>query len=202
MLGQGWGDAIGARAAASGPILGICGGYQMLGENISDPHGVEGAPGQSDGLGLLPIVTTLKKTKIVARARGFSDVWDCPVEGYEIHMGESTATDTAASRLAAARHDAPPFLSSFRRDGDAPSNGVDGSISGRTIGTYLHGLFEAQSVVDAMLRWLDPSRTLPNSEGHTTPTREAQIQLFADHFARHVDVDALLRWLELRPSNE
>src|SRR5690606_3658328 len=93
MLGQGWGDAIGARAAASGPILGICGGYQMLGENISDPHGVEGAPGQSDGLGLLPIVTTLKKTKIVARARGFSDVWDCPVEGYEIHMGESTATD-------------------------------------------------------------------------------------------------------------
>ena len=121
---EGWDIDILAHARKGGAVLGICGGYQMLGRTIADPRGIEGAPGTSAGLGLLDLETVLEGDKILRAARGVDCVGGAPVAGYEMHMGRTSGP-------AAAR----PLL---RLEG-----GADGAVSadGRIAGCNLHGLF-------------------------------------------------------------
>ncbi|QAY77516.1 cobyric acid synthase [Sphingosinicella sp. BN140058] len=119
---EGWDIDILAHHRRGGQILGLCGGYQMLGRTIADPHGLEGSPATVSGLALLDVDTVLTPGKHLERVRG--EMLGAPVEGYEMHMGETTGPDTAR----------PLGRFAGRIDGAA-------SVDGRVAGCYLHGLF-------------------------------------------------------------
>jgi adenosylcobyric acid synthase len=137
---HGWRARIARHLRYGGKVIGVCGGFQMLGHAVADPHGVEGAPGASPGLGLLDIHTELTREKTLTRVDGACvfDAADTPrrVSGYEIHMGVSHG---AAMKT--------PAFSIGGRDEGAVS--ADGSI----LGTYLHGLFDHPDACTALLRW-------------------------------------------------
>ena len=153
---QGLDDALRARAQLGGHILGICGGYQMLGRTVDDPLGVEGPAGRSTGLGLLPVRTTYRAEKttvrVCARSRRaeaglFALSGEASVRGYEIHMGE-VELDPEASWLL--EHD------DGRREGTA---------KGSVAGTLLHGLFENDALREGILEALGrPVPSGPRSE--------------------------------------
>jgi adenosylcobyric acid synthase len=131
------------------PVVGICGGYQMLGRTISDPKGVESAEGQVEGLGLLPVDTIFEAVKATYQARAcietdrgfFAGIEGQEIEGYEIHMGHSRGGEPAFR-----------LLSQGNRSVDAPDGAVD--ERGRVFGTYLHGLFDNPNLRRAWLRSL------------------------------------------------
>jgi adenosylcobyric acid synthase len=137
-----------ALARYAGHVVGICGGYQVLGERISDPHGVEGAGGDEVGLDLLPVTTVFADTKRTAQIEAQARVpWanDVALQGYEIHMGRTTTTNSAAHPVA-----------TITRRGDTPCDHADGTISadGRVWGCYIHGLFANTAFRHAWLRTL------------------------------------------------
>ena len=136
LLQQGWKPAIERHLRYGGKLIGICGGFQMLGTSIADPDGIEGAPGSSEGLGLLDIATTLGREKRLDRVQGRCAFADAPVAGYEIHMGVSAGAALAG----------PAFYLDGRPEG---ALSADGSI----LGTYLHGLFDTPRASAALLRW-------------------------------------------------
>jgi adenosylcobyric acid synthase len=131
------------------PVVGICGGYQMLGRTICDPDGVESAEGQVEGLGLLPVDTVFEAAKATYQARArietargfFAEIEGQEIEGYEIHMGHSRGGEPAFRLLSR---------------GDQPVETPDGAVDerGRVFGTYLHGLFDNPNLRRAWLRSL------------------------------------------------
>ena len=123
--------AIARRAAAGIPVLGICGGLQMLGRTVRDPHGVEGG-GEADGLGLLDLVTELQAGKTTRRVRVGDDETGAQLDGYEIHHGATTAGATAIPTLTG-------------------PEGALGWRSGNVRASYVHGLLEHASYRDALL---------------------------------------------------
>jgi len=136
LVANGWRDALIRHARYGGKIIGICGGYQMLGKSVADPHGIEGSAGLSDGLGLLDVATELKREKRLEQVSGLCAFADSTVSGYEIHMGVSEGAATAQ----------PAFIIDGRAEG--ARSGDD-----QVLGTYLHGLFDTPSACDALLRW-------------------------------------------------
>ena len=168
---QGWAPLLDQRAASGGAILGICGGYQMLGRQITDSHGIEGPPGTSDGLGLLPVHTHMARTKTTREATG--RLGDLPVHGYEIHVGETHV-------------DGPPLLLLDGPTGPAP----DGTHAGSVFGTYLHGLFDAPGVVARLLGPIRPDIAWPELPSHST-WRDTQLDLLAAHLEAHLDLPRL-----------
>jgi adenosylcobyric acid synthase len=137
---QGWQDAIHRHLRYGGKVIGICGGFQMLGRFVDDPDGVEGTAGRSEALGLLDLTTTLTREKRLAQVSGRC-AFDpasrgAAVGGYEIHMGVSSGA--ALSRPA------------FEIDGRAEGACSD---DGQILGSYLHGMFDNASACAALLRW-------------------------------------------------
>jgi adenosylcobyric acid synthase len=192
---SGFAEALEARAVERRPIIGICGGLQMLGEQVRDPLAVEGG-GVATGLGLLPIVTELQAAKTTVHASAhWSDlhlfghaVGAVEARGYEIHMGE-----TACLR------DARPFGRVLRAGAiDLVDDGA-AIIDGRIVGTYLHGLFDADAFRHAFLRAARAVCGLapPTRVVYVTAERDARINRLASHVARAIDVDALLAWIAL-----
>jgi adenosylcobyric acid synthase len=180
----GWIEPIIGFAGQGGRIMGICGGYQMLGNAIHDPHGVEGEPGSTAGLGLLDVETSLESTKTLSRSQGRLAGENVFVDGYEIHMGQTVAGP-----------DAIPFIEIESRNG-TKSGDVDGATraDGLAWGTYFHGLFDAPDFRNHFLRTLDP--TCPTEDRETTAVfKEHQYDLLAEHFERHLDMDRLNRIL-------
>jgi adenosylcobyric acid synthase len=151
---RGLANAIAKQRAQGVPIVGICGGFQMLGEWIDDPDQVESTDGRAVGLGLLPHATTFERKKITqrVRARFLSDVGPFAglkgevIEAYEIHAGRTTAID---------RPPLNPLLDVVERLG-VPSSDRDGAVSddGLVVGTYLHGLFADERVAKCFGAWL------------------------------------------------
>jgi adenosylcobyric acid synthase len=133
---NGWPAALQRHLRYGGKLIGICGGYQMLGRSVADPRGVEGAPGTSTGLGLLNIDTELTDEKRLAQVNGRCAFADAPVAGYEIHMG--------VSHGAALRN--PAFHIDGRGEGAR-------SDDDQILGTYLHGVFDDPRALKALLRW-------------------------------------------------
>jgi adenosylcobyric acid synthase len=133
---SGWVDAIQRHLRYGGKLLGICGGFQMLGKALHDPLGIESAPGSSKGLGLLDVETTLEPTKQLELARGVLTIDQVPVQGYEIHMG---TTQGAALKK--------PLIQLEGR--------FDGAVSedNQIIGTYFHGIFDLAESCNALLKW-------------------------------------------------
>lgn len=136
LKGQGWHAALQKHLRYGGKLIGICGGFQMLGCSITDPHGIEGVAGKSAGLGLLDIDTELTKEKRLAQVSGACAFADASVSGYEIHMGRSSGPALA--------HPA------FHIDGK-PEGAL--SVDGQILGTYLHGLFDSAQACSALLHW-------------------------------------------------
>ncbi|HVY20094.1 MAG TPA: cobyric acid synthase [Bauldia sp.] len=165
---QAWDIDIVAHQRRGGRVLGICGGYQMLGRSIADPAGVEGPPGMVAGLGLLDVETVLSAGKTTVSVAGRDPASGASVGGYEIHLGETTGRDTQR-----------PFL-------DLGGH-LDGarSADGRVAGTYVHGLFAADAFRRAFL-------SLPDSGVAYEAGVEAALDALAAHVEAHVDVDALL----------
>lgn len=170
---NGWQRTIQRHLRYGGKLLGICGGFQMLGERIADPLGLEGPAGQSDGLGLLDFTTELAADKQLRNVRGWLAGVDAELSGYEIHSGVSRgpALERPAVRLADGRY--------------------DGAISedGQVLGTYVHGLFESTDACRALLRWAGLEKVQrPDYQA----LRERDIERLADLVETHLDAARLL----------
>ncbi|MEX6502595.1 cobyric acid synthase [Pseudomonas zhanjiangensis] len=168
---QGWEAAIGKHLRYGGKLVGICGGLQMLGARIDDPHGLEGAPGSSLGLGLLEFATVLEPEKQLRNVRGRLCLEDAPVSGYEIHAGVSAGAGlNGAVQLDDGR--------------------VDGGVSadGQVLGTYLHGLFESGPACSALLRWAGLRQV---RQVDYQALRERDIERLADLVEAHLDTGKL-----------
>nr|WP_298142121.1 cobyric acid synthase [uncultured Pseudomonas sp.] len=169
---QGWEAAIHKHLRYGGKLLGICGGLQMLGERIEDPHGLEGAAGSSDGLGLLEFATVLEPEKQLRNVQGRLCLENAAVGGYEIHAGVSSgpALERAAVHLDDGR--------------------CDGALSadGQVLGSYLHGLFESSDACAALLRWAG-LREVQAVDYHAL--RERDIERLADMVEAHLDTQKL-----------
>ncbi|MBV1807609.1 cobyric acid synthase [Pseudomonas viridiflava] len=172
---NGWEDAIRKHLRYGGKVMGICGGLQMLGEQMHDPLGLEGAAGSSPGLGLLAMSTVLESEKQLRNVRGRLTLEDAEVSGYEIHAGVTTG---AALEQAAVRLD------------DGRCDGAQ-SADGQILGTYLHGLFESPAACSALLRWAG-LRGVQEVDYHAL--RERDIERLADLVEKHLD-GTLLRQL-------
>jgi adenosylcobyric acid synthase len=167
----GWDVDLAAHVRRGGHVLGICGGYQMLGTMIHDPEGLEGAPGSAAGLGLLDVETVLKPAKTLERTNAKHAASGEIITAYEIHLGETTGLDCA-------RH----FAQTPR--------GNDGarSVNGRVEGTYLHGCFSSDGFRAAYLKALH----LPASDLAFDHEIETTLDLLAQHLEDHLDVDRIL----------
>ena len=176
---QGWDIDLAAHVRRGGAVLGICGGYQMLGHVISDPEGVEGAPGDTAGLGLLDIATVMTGDKRLARVRAREESSGLRVDGYEIHIGRSTGPDCAR-----------PFAWIEQDGGQDAHDRAEGAVSadGRIMGSYLHGLFAADDFRAAFLTRLGVTAGQHSHGAMVAQTLDA----LADHLEHHVDVSGLL----------
>ena len=160
-----------AHHRRGGLILGLCGGFQMLGRTIADPDGIEGVPATVEGLGLIDVATTLTAEKRLEPVRGTSND-GAPFAGYEMHMGVTAGPDCTR-----------PFAQ--LADG-SPEGAV--SADGRVIGTYVHGLFADDRQRAAWLaRFARGSATIAYDE-----LIERTLDALAAHLAAHLDLDRLL----------
>jgi adenosylcobyric acid synthase len=161
---------IAAHLRRGGTVLGLCGGYQMLGRVIRDPDGVEGPPGAAEGLGLLDVETTLSAQKRLERVRG--EALGVAFTGYEMHVGVTAGRDCARP---------------FARLSDGTPDGAR-SPDGRVIGTYLHGLFGDDR---QRLAWLTRLGAGASAIGHDVLI-EGTLDRLAAHLAEHADVERML----------
>jgi adenosylcobyric acid synthase len=170
---QGWDIDIAAHVRRGRHVLGLCGGYQMLGRTIADPHGIEGAKESVPGLGLLVLDTVIEGAKTLAEVAGATVSDAAPVKGYEMHMGASTGPDTTRPLVR---------LQDGRADGAV-------SADGRVAGTYVHGFFAD----DAQRRaWIERLGGTPSRHSHDAEI-ESTLDALAAHLEAHVDIDRLLR---------
>ncbi|TCH98168.1 cobyric acid synthase [Roseococcus sp. SYP-B2431] len=162
---------IAAHLRRGGAVLGLCGGYQMLGREIADPEGMEGPPGSVPGLGLLDVATVLSGDKRLEPASG-ATADGAGFAGYEMHIGRTEGPDRAR-----------PFA-------HLANGGAEGAVSadGRVLGTYVHGLFDADSQRAA---WLARFAAGAPAIGYETRI-EAALDALAAHVAAHLDLDRLL----------
>lgn len=178
---QGWTDAIHRHLRYGGKLLGICGGFQMLGNQVHDPGGLEGESGTSQGLGLLDMSTTLEQQKQLHNVSGRLVLDNVDVQGYEIHAGISTGPAL----------NSPAVLFNDKQDGAI-------SEDRQVMGTYLHGLFESSAACQSMLRWagLDHAQA---QDYHAL--REQGIERIADAIEEHLDLDLIVKMLNLEPDS-
>jgi adenosylcobyric acid synthase len=176
---QGWDIDIKAHVRRGGHVLGLCGGYQMLGRTIADPDGVDGSPGTVDGLGLLDIATLMSADKSTTLVAGTHCATGAAIEGYEIHLGRSEGGDCAR----------PLVMIDGRPDGAA-------SVDGRVQGTYVHGLFTGDAFRKAWLANLGIASSLAYDA-----QIEAALDALADHCEKHLDIDRLIEIARSRQSS-
>jgi adenosylcobyric acid synthase len=162
---------IAAHVRRGGRVLGLCGGYQMLGRTIADPQGTEGPPGTIEGLGLLDVETVISAEKRLAPVTGVTGD-GITFSGYEMHMGLTNGADRARA---------------FARLADGTSEGAM-SPDGRVIGTYIHGLFADDRQRSAWLCRLGAGEAQVDYDGQVEET----LDRLADHLAAHIDLDKAL----------
>jgi adenosylcobyric acid synthase len=167
LVQKGWPAFINKHLRYGGKVLGVCGGYQMLGKVIHDPEGVEGKAGSSIGLGFMEMETSLQENKCLRKVTGFLLTDNTPISGYEIHAGlsQGQAVDKPAMILAGA---------------------PDGAISedNLVMGTYLHGLFDDPGACQALLAWA--GLTTQKTPG-LDEMRERGINLITDALEQNFD---------------
>lgn len=184
--------------AQGGVIFGICGGYQMLGQHLADPDGAEEG-GQLRGIGLLALHTVFQKEKVTTRVRGrigtlsgaLAALSGLEVAGYEIHMGVTAPYDTAA---------AGHMFSSLEAEGCPARKKADGWHQQNVYGTYVHGVFDADGMADALLAALAKKRGICLETVHARSFAEYQQEQFdrlAGMLRAHLDMGAIYRMLQI-----
>lgn len=169
---EGWDIDILAHRRRGGHVLGLCGGYQMLGRTVRDPLGLEGPPGKAEGLGLLDVETVLDRDKTVREVEITHLPGGVGGRAYEIHLGRTAGADTARAR----------FAIGGRADGAASPDGC-------VVGTYLHGLFATEAVRAAcMAEW-----GVAGGGSSYEAQVETTLDRLAAHLERHLAVEALLQ---------
>lgn len=174
---QGWDIDILAHARQGGQVLGICGGYQILGRSVSDPEGIEGAPGTVAGLGLLDVETVMSAEKRTESVAGRHPHSGAALSGYEIHIGRTEGPDRERAWL---------------EIGGATEGAA--SPDGRIRGTYVHGLFTGDAFRRAFLADVGASG---NSGYQHDSAVDLALDALASHLEEHLDVDAIARIAEL-----
>ncbi|HEY4161852.1 MAG TPA: cobyric acid synthase [Dongiaceae bacterium] len=167
----GWDIDLKAHLRRGGRVLGLCGGYQMLGRRVDDPEGIEGAQATCEGLGLLDVTTRLTAEKTLTEVTGRDRATSAAVRGYEMHVGATEGADCARPMLNLVAH-------------------ADGAVSadGKIMGCYLHGIFASDEFRRAFLESLRPGGA---SDLAYDSRVEATLDALADHLARHVAVDRI-----------
>jgi adenosylcobyric acid synthase len=179
ILSSGWARALSEYLESGGHVLGVCGGYQMMGKTVHDPTGLEGQPGSSEGLGLLPIETVLKAPKTTTLTT-FS--WNGHMgAGYEIHMGQTVRTGGT------------PLFNITERN-HKPCRDQDGCVSNdsKIMGTYIHGLFDNPGILKFWLNHIG-LRGVDVSDVGGIEARNKEYDLLAEHFEKNVDVDRIVK---------
>jgi len=173
-----WPEIIEKHLRYGGKVMGICGGFQMLGKQLHDPLGMEGKAGSSDGLALLKIETTLEKEKQLKQVCGLLVKSQAALSGYEIHAGKTTGADLAKPVV---------ILDGGRTDGAC-------SADNQIIGTYLHGIFEMATAMDSILDWAGLKTT--DSSTDYNNIRNQAIDRLADSIEMHLDMDRIIEFIE------
>ncbi|MBM4275105.1 MAG: cobyric acid synthase [Deltaproteobacteria bacterium] len=181
----GWSDRIGEYARRGRELIGICGGFQILGDEVRDPLGVEGPPGSAPGLGLLPVATTLAGEKTTTQVEAVAPKSEEKIRAYEIHMGVTTAQGPGRPAFIIVSQNGQPV--------ETPDGWVD--EGGNVWGTYLHGLFDNDGFRRDLLARIRV-RKGQAAEGPTPPWSyrdfvETQLDRLADTFRNHVDVEKI-----------
>jgi adenosylcobyric acid synthase len=168
---NGWDRDLAAHRQRGGHIVGLCGGYQMLGRRVLDPDGIEGGVREAEGLGLLDVETVMAPQKTVRNTAARSVLFDTPIEGYEIHMGETEGPDRVR----------PVAIVDGNGEGAT-------SPDGKVLGTYLHGLFTA----DAFRKKFLESLGICSGDLDYRAAVENALDGVADGLEAHLDCNALL----------
>jgi adenosylcobyric acid synthase len=179
-------------------LMGVCGGFQMMGTRIDDPHGVEraGSASSCEGMGLLPIRTVLNPTKTTRRVRGVcqgalfgQQAFGGEFRGYEIHVGE-TVYDAGATRFAEIAREGI--------DGALPDGAV--SEDGRVIGTYVHGFFDGDALRHTFVNAARAACGMAPAVEHAFVAREREGRLdrLAAHVRHSLDMELIRSWIGLR----
>ncbi|EKQ5898387.1 cobyric acid synthase [Vibrio parahaemolyticus] len=171
---QGWDKDILRHIRLGGKVMGICGGYQMLGKTIGDPDGVEGEPGSSEGLGLLNVHTVLTGSKQLTKTEAVLNLNNqkAEVKGYEIHVGRSQVLD-----------EQPLKLDNGERDGAI-------SECGQIMGTYLHGCFDEAEALNLITEWVNGTQV---KQQDFEALKEQGINRIADAIEQHMNLDFLFK---------
>ena len=164
-----------------GKVLGICGGFQMLGQKISDPEQVEGSIAESEGLGLLDISTRLTAEKQLKNVDGVLVNSGNKIKGYEIHCGISEGVGLQS-----------PFCHVSDQNDCAYTDGAV-SDDGQVMGTYLHGVFDHPEACAFILEWVSGSSVTAED---WQVLREREIERIADIYEQHIDMEALLNIIQ------
>jgi adenosylcobyric acid synthase len=168
---QGWDIDLAAHVRRGSQVLGLCGGYQMLGKTVADPDGIEGPAGEAPGLGLLDVATVMTPEKSLTRVSAVHAETKQAIEAYEIHIGRTGGNDRARP---------------FARVGGAAEGAI--SADGRVHGSYLHGLFTSDEFRRAFLARLGVSAS---DESYSAKV-ESALDALAEHIEKHLDVDGIL----------
>ncbi|WP_435231488.1 cobyric acid synthase [Pseudopelagicola sp. nBUS_20] len=168
---QGWDVDLKAHVRRGGHILGVCGGYQMLGQSIKDPEGIEGPAGETPGLGLLDVETIMTTDKRLTEVDAWHLASKTHFQGYEIHIGRTTGPD--CNRAFAVVDGRPEGATSF-----------DGNV----IGSYLHGMFRNDGFREA---WLQRFGAAASGQSYNQSV-ECTLDALADHLEVHLDVEGIL----------
>ena len=173
---QGWDIDIKAHIRQGGRVLGLCGGYQMLGKAIHDPDGIEDAPSSLPGLGLLDMETTLFSPKITRHTHAKAQPDNHEVSGYEIHNGRSHGPDCTR----------PMLLWDDAQDGAISHNQ-------QVMGCYMHGLFHNASYLNGLIAKLSQNHAISHDGQDYHMRIHDVLDQFSSHLANHLDMDALLK---------
>lgn len=172
LIDEGWDIDIRAHRRRGGIVVGLCGGYQMLGKRVADPHGTEGAPGTTAGIGLLDIETEMAGDKTLTEVRVSDALSGIEAYGYEIHIGVTEGPDRAN-----------PWLTIEGKPEGARST------DGRVYGSYVHGVFAADGFRRAFLERIRSGRIAGAAYEAGV---EAALDGLAAHIERHADLDGVL----------
>lgn len=184
LIENNWPEYLNKHLRYNGKLLGICGGFQMLGQWIHDPEGIEGTAGSTQGFNLFNMQTCLKNEKQLTQIKTRLFLDQAAVSGYEIHCGISTGTALEN-----------PAVKGSDGSIDGDNNYTDGAVSDdkQIIGTYLHGLFDEQSACDTLLEWAGLKN--PQSINYKE-LRETELDRLADAIETHLDIEAIIKLIQ------